>query len=36
MNTDSTSGSVSVPRSAVGGECEITTTSGRINIEIKQ
>lgn len=33
---DSTSGSVRVPRSAVGGECEITTTSGSINLEIKQ
>lgn len=34
--TDSTSGSVRVPRSAVGGECEITTTSGNTDIEIKQ
>lgn len=34
--TDSTSGSVKVPRSFVGGECEITTTSGSIAIEIKQ
>lgn len=34
--TDSTSGSVKVPRSAVGRECEITTTSGSIDIEIKQ
>lgn len=34
--TDSTSGSVKVPRSSVGGECEITTTSGSIDIEIKQ
>lgn len=33
---NSTSGRVDVPRSAVGGECEITTTSGRIDIEIKQ
>lgn len=34
--TDSTSGSVKVPCSSVGGECEITTTSGSIAIEIKQ
>lgn len=33
---DSTSGSVEVPRSSVGEECEITTTSGSIDIEIKQ
>ena len=34
--TDSTSGSVKVPRSSAGGECEITTTSGSIAMEIKQ
>ena len=33
--TDTTSGSVKVPRSASGGECEITTTSGSIAIEIR-
>lgn len=33
--TDSKSGSVKIPRSAPGGECEITTTSGSIAIEIK-
>lgn len=34
--TDSASGSVRVPRSAAGGECEISTTSGSIEIEIRQ
>ncbi len=34
--TDSTSGSVKVPRSSAGGDCEITTTSGSIAIAIKQ
>lgn len=34
--TDSTSGSVRVLRSSVGVECEITTTSGSIEIEINQ
>lgn len=34
--TRSTSGSVSVPRSAGGGECKITTTSGDIAIDIRQ
>ena len=33
--TDSTSGNVNIPRSSAGGECEITTTSGSIAIEIK-
>ena len=33
--TESTSGSVRVPRSAAGGECGITTTSGSIDIEIR-
>ena len=32
---DSTSGKVEVPRSAAGGECEITTVSGSIAIEIR-
>lgn len=32
----STSGSVNIPRSSVGEECEITTTSGSITITIKQ
>lgn len=34
--TDSTSGSVSIPASAAGGECEITTTSGSIVLDIRQ
>ena len=33
--TDSTSGSVNIPRSSAGGECEITTTSGSIEIRIR-
>lgn len=32
----SASGSVDVPRSASGGECEISTTSGSIRIEIRK
>lgn len=32
--TDSKSGSVKIPRSTEGGECEITTTSGSIRIDI--
>lgn len=34
--THSTSGSVKVPRCAGGGECEITTASGSIVLEIRQ
>lgn len=34
--TDTGSGRISVPRSTEGGECEITTTSGSIHIEIRQ
>ena len=33
--TDSTSGSVNISRSSAGGECEITTTSGSIEIRIR-
>ena len=33
--TDSISGRVKVPRSSVGGECEVTTISGNITIELK-
>ena len=33
--TDTSSGRVDVPRSSVGGECEIITTSGNIVIKIK-
>ncbi|MGN0773684.1 MAG: DUF4097 family beta strand repeat-containing protein [Candidatus Ventricola sp.] len=36
FTTHSTSGSVSIPRCAGGGQCEITTTSGSIAIEIRQ
>ena len=36
FTADSTSGSVKVPRSAAGGACEISTTSGSIAIEIRQ
>ena len=32
--TDTTSGDVDVPRSALGGECEIITTSGNIKFKI--
>ena len=32
--TDTTSGDINVPRSATGGNCEVTTTSGNIEFEI--
>jgi DUF4097 and DUF4098 domain-containing protein YvlB len=34
--TDTTSGSVDVPRSTEGGLCEIQTTSGSIRITIEK
>lgn len=36
FNVDTTSGDIDVPKSAVGGKCEITTTSGDINIDLKE
>ncbi|MDO4459729.1 MAG: DUF4097 family beta strand repeat-containing protein [Clostridia bacterium] len=35
FNTKTTSGSVHLPRSVIGGECDIHTTSGSIKIEIE-
>ncbi|MGN1001850.1 MAG: DUF4097 family beta strand repeat-containing protein, partial [Oscillospiraceae bacterium] len=35
FTADSTSGSINLPRSAAGGECEITTTSGSIDIKVR-
>ena len=36
FSTESATGNISVPKTASGGKCEITTTTGNINIDIKK